>query len=928
MQSMQLLRTKLQRPRVPRHFVPRPRLVERLDQGSQGPLTLVCAGAGYGKTTLVSAWIEGPTMGRGGVTPPLPSAWISLDERDSDLNIFLRYFIAGLRTMFADACPATFSLLQATRYPPFEVLSATLINEIAALPQDFILVLDDYHLITGAAVPELLGEFERHWPPPMHLVLLSRHMPVLSLASWRAKGQLTEIRARELRFTPDEATAYLGQALRRPLSQTAIELLERRTEGWIAGLQLASLSLRDAEDPEGLVAGLSGQDAGFAEYLAHDVLAHLPAAIVSFLLQTAILDPFCVALCEATVSSEDPEWNARPCIEWIERHNLFVSSLDSRKEWYRYHQMFRDVLLPRAVAELGSDRVTDLQRKAAAWFAHRGVVDEAVRFALAAGDHELAADFVAQGLSDVLNREDRPTLERWLGYFPDEFVQDHLVLLIVRGFSLFLSWQVGALARLLPHAAALLESESAAATAGTEPGALRGCLAVLSAFVAYLGNDVDATMAHSREALALLPETWLFARSGGVLFQAFAMQINGQWQEAVRLTIESYEGLGDRANVYALRHLQGLSLVYYRQAGDLEQVVQTGRRLAKEAKSSGLSLLHSWGDLLVGLAHYQRNELADARQCFARLLDLRYTANIGALRDAVQRLALIHELAGEQDEAWAMVQLLSQLDLDQMGQEGDEMRALRARLWLMRGELESAARWADDFAAPVPDQAWPWHDPPHLIKARILLARGTAADVQAALESLAALGTVAERSHNVRLLIEVLALRALVLGAQGQACEARDALLAALELARPGGFLRAFLDLGAPMKEALSQLAAQKDLPTLPTVHRILAEYGDQSAGPAPGGQEVAHPMQVSKAGPAASVIGGRQPLVEPLSPRELEILMLLRDPMSAKEIARKLCISYQTVKRHTSNIYGKLAVGKRWDAVTKAEALGILPPR
>ena len=379
----------------------------------------------------------------------------------------------------------------------------------------------------------------------------------------------------------------------------------------------------------------------------------------------------------------------------------------------------------------------------------------------------MAASFVAQGLCEALNREDRPTLDRWLGYFPDAFVQDRLDLLIVRGFSLFLSWQIGPLARLLPHAAALLEQESGMATAGAEPGALRGCLAVLSAFVAYLDNDVDGATASSRAALALLPEAWLFARGGGVLFQALAMQISGQAQAAVRLLIESYESLGDRESVYALRHLQGLCMVYYRQAGDLEQVAQIAQRLAEAAERSGISLLHSWGYQNAGLAHYQRNELAAARQCFARLLDFRYTANIGALRDGVQRLALIHEIAGEQAEAWAMVQFLSQLDLDQMGHEGDETRALRARLWLMRGELESAARWADDFAAPVPDQAWPWHDPPHLIKARILLARGTAADVQSALELLAALGEVAERSHNMRLLIEILALRALALDASG-----------------------------------------------------------------------------------------------------------------------------------------------------------------
>ena len=450
----------------------------------QGPLTLVCAGAGYGKTTLVSSWIESLAAGNAS-TAPVPAAWISLDERDSDLGLFLRYFTAALRTMFPDACAETISLLRATRQPPFDLLCATLINEIAALPQEFILVLDDYHLITGAAVPDLFGEFERHWPQPMHMVLLSRYTPVLSLASLRAKGHLTEIRMRDLRFTRDETAGYLELLLRKPLGQRAIELLERCTEGWIAGLQLASLSLHNAENPEGLVAGLSGLDAGFADYLTDDVLARQPAAIVWFLLQTAILDRFCLALCEAAISSEEG-WNARRCLAWVEQHNLFVNALDSHDKWYAYHQLFRDVLLQRAMAELAPDRVSALQRRAAAWFAHRGQVDEAVRYALAAGDREMAAGFVAQGLCEALNREDRPTLDRWLSYFPDGFVQDRADLLIVRGWSLALSWQVGSLVGLLPRAAAVLEQESRMTAAGTESGTLRGCLATLSAFVALI----------------------------------------------------------------------------------------------------------------------------------------------------------------------------------------------------------------------------------------------------------------------------------------------------------------------------------------------------------------------------------------------------------------------------------------------------------
>ena len=310
MRTMQLLQTKLQRPRVPRQFVPRLRLSERLDQGSEGPLTLVCAAAGYGKTTLVGAWIES-LAARNPPATREPVAWISLDERDSDLGIFLRYFVAGLRTIFDDACPATFSLLLATRQPPFDLLCATLINEITCLPQDFILVLDDHHLIGGTAVPDLLVELERHWPPPLHLVLISRHMPALSLDALRAKGRLTEIRARDLRFTADEAATYLAHALRTPLSRPALELLERRTEGWIVGLQLASLALRETENPEGLLAGLSGSSAEFADFLAYDVLSHQPAAIQSFLFQTAILDHFCVALCEAVISVEE-EWSALP----------------------------------------------------------------------------------------------------------------------------------------------------------------------------------------------------------------------------------------------------------------------------------------------------------------------------------------------------------------------------------------------------------------------------------------------------------------------------------------------------------------------------------------------------------------------------------------------------------------------------------------
>ena len=353
MRRTELLQTKLQRPRVPRQYLPRPRLIERLDQGAQGALTLVCAAAGYGKTTLVSSWVETLlTMKNSKPAPPV--AWLTLDERDSDLGLFLRYCISALRVIFPDACPATSGLLRATRKPPFDLLCAAIINELACLPSDFVLVLDDHHLIRGTAIPDFFSELERHWPQPMHLVLISRHVPALSLASMRAKGQLTEIRARDLRFTPDEAAEYLRKGVRRPLSRPGIELLERYTEGWIAGLQLASISLRDADDPERMLANLTDLQVEFVDYLANDVLSRQPAPILSFLFQTAVLESFSVALCTDVVRSEDPEWSPWRCIDWIDRHNLFITALDSKKVWYRLPPDVSDGASPACHGRVGT----------------------------------------------------------------------------------------------------------------------------------------------------------------------------------------------------------------------------------------------------------------------------------------------------------------------------------------------------------------------------------------------------------------------------------------------------------------------------------------------------------------------------------------------------------------------------------------------
>ncbi len=406
------------------------------------------------------------------------------------------------------------------------------------------------------------------------------------------------------------------------------------------------------------------------------------------------------------------------------------------------------------------------------------------------------------------------------------------------------------------------------------------------------------------------------------------MQARGQGSAAVRHLIDSYGMLGDRATPYALRHLQVLSFIYYMEGEDLDLLSQTAQKLSEESETRALPFLQSWGLLMHGLAQYQLNELADAKQTLARLTAFRYTGNLGALRGGTSQLALILQSMGEEHEVEDQMKLLRQLDLDQFGRESDETRSLDARLALMRGDWHGACRWADGFAAPVPQVAWPWQDPPHIVKARILLARGAETDLREALEILDELHERASRSHNVRLQIEILALRSLVLDAMQRTADALSALQAAVDLARPGGFVRPFVDLGSPMREALSRLARREDVRLLPTLRAILGQFGGQATGAAPGGGARMDSTGDDGGQPVSGFDPDLIPLVEPLTARELEILRLLPEPLAGKEIARQLHISYQTFKRHSINIYGKLGVNKRWAAVARAEALGLLPPR
>jgi LuxR family maltose regulon positive regulatory protein len=920
-QTQLLLQTKLHRPRVPHDLVERARLLEGLNAGIDHPLTLVCAPAGYGKTTLICSWLDSLASNRDEEASPLPSAWLSLDEDESDLNLFLRYFIAALRTVFAEACEETLMLLQAGQQPPETFLYTTFCNELAKLRDDIILVLDDYQFIHGKAVNGLLVELARHWPKPLHLVLISRIDPTLPLTSLRAKGNLREIRTQDLRFTPEETATYLSQAQFIRLSLPTLDLMEERFEGWPAGLHLAALSLRSAGSQESVQLALSNENANITGYLVDEVLTHQFPAIHSFLLKTSILDRFCAALCEAVVGEIDTSWNVRACLDWIERSELFLISLDNRREWYRYHHLFQQFLRQRLSAEIAPEEKNNLHRRALAWFEEHGLIEEALQHALAAGDLDLAARQMTAGLRDVINRVDRPTLERWLHLLPEEVIQRQPGLLMIKAWALQFMWRLDLQAQVLKQIEELLDSGAGVSLPADNLQLLRAEILLFGAQQAYFGNQPMRAIDCCQQALALLPLSWTFGRGAAMLFLGISMQASGQAVAAERLLLDEYGSHGDKTDTFALLVLESLCYIYLH-TGQLEQARQTAQLLVQGSTRSGIAFMRSLGEWFLGIVCYQRNEIEAAVQHFARIVENRFTAQVTHYRDAVAGLALIDQIQGRHSDAWQMVESISQYDLEQRGSEDTRTRSLRARISLLQGDLEGAGRWVDTLTDPPLDQPLLWLEEPQVTRVRVLVSRGGEIDLRLAIQILDVLDEITVRTHNTRYRIEILALRALALdaGAQRAARETSQAdtmLIQAIDLARLGGFVRVFVDLGKPMQEMLRQLVNQGE--SVENIHHILAAY------PKDDKNLESRENQVMPAHHSSLANGN---LVEPLTHRELEVLALLRGPSSIKNIARVLNISYQTVRRHTANIYGKLGVNGRWNAVARAEELNILPPR
>lgn len=892
--SVNLLQTKLYAPRLRPSLVPRPRLIETLKQGLTGKLTLISAPAGFGKTTLVSAWLQ--QLDR-------PVAWLSLDAGDGELARFLAYLIAALQTVFPDAGKRPLALLQSPSPPPANFVLTELLNEITAVPEQLLLVLDDYHLLDAPAVDEALTFLLDHLPPQLHLVITTREDPTLSLPRLRARGLLTELRAADLRFTVAETAVFLQQTMGLNLTEAQIAALEARTEGWIAGLQMAALSMqqRTTADLDQFVANFTGSHRFVMDYLVEETLLHQPDAVRTFLLATAVLERLNGPLCAAVTQMS----GAQEMLESLERQNLFVVPLDEQRHWYRYHHLFAEVLQAHTQAKRPELTIMSHQR-ASRWFAKQNARHKAIDHALAANDFELAAEQIELAWRSMDRSFQEVKWLKWVQTLPDTLVRTHPVLSAGYGWALLDTGQFAAAESRLQDAEQWLENPSSdmVVVDRREFEALPATLSAGRAYLSYGKGDMASTKQYAQKTLALLPADDHFYR--GVPTVTLGM---AQWAEGEMLAA------ADSFDV-AIGHFLRADNLLFAVSGMvvLAQIkVRLGKLLeAIEINQQALQLIAQRDKPLFGsIAVLHRN------LCQILCEQGELEAAWHHLNQSAKQSEQAGELEGEHRHevakatlAWAAGDLATaeeHLDrataIYRLGRMAEyaPIEAIKCRIWLVQGELSRAQDWATQHNLSATDEPAFLREYEHLTLARLYMAyyrrnkkRTLLEDTFSLLNRLLQSARAEKRTGSE---IECLLLLALAEDAQRNRQDAMTHLANSLRLAQPQGYMQLFVREGAPLADLLKTAVSHNIATSYAT--RLLSAFGETAVQ--------------------------QQPLVDPLSERELEILQLIAAGLKNKEIAEQLFISLNTVLYHNKNIYGKLGVRKRTVAVSKARELGLV---
>jgi len=877
--------TKIHIPLPHPTLVERPRLIEHLNQGCQAKLTLISAPAGYGKSSLVSEWTH---------ENPFPVTWLTLDKLDNDVARFIKYFVAALKRFKSTFGDTILPLLESPQIPSHQNLLGGIVNELSSLDGPHILVLDDYHVITNRTVHELIKFLIENLPSQIHLMILTRSDPPFSLSRLRARGQLVEIRATELKFTQTEAESFFNNIMKIGLSNADVNAFEERTEGWITGLQLVALAMQgfNTKQIAEFVNAFTGSHFYIVDYLVEEVLSHQPEVIREFLLRTSILDQMTGSLCNQITGRDDSQF----ILEKLEQENLFLIPLDDERQWYRYHHLFADVLSSR-LKSLSPDLLPKLHISASEWYKENGLIPDAISHALEAADTEKAAELIEQNSLALLMRGEFTTLLSWIENVKVS-ADEHPWICIYAAWAYTLS---GKLDQVEPW---LIKAADGAAGSRPPNDDLLGHEAAIRAYAAASRGDAQAAISFAQRALSHLPETNQVIRSVVTMTLGTAYRLKGDSGKACQ-ALESAAQLGHQAgNLYLeLGAKSGLADIFYGQ-GKLHQAYDTYDELLQVATGPDGQRLQAAGMTYAGLAMiaYEWGRLTTSEKYVGLAIEFcKKWGNITQLAGSYvmqSRLLLAEGKLHDAQHALNSAESLSHT-YSLVPRADSWLKAFRVHLWLAQGNLEAAGRWAESYySLDLADEFSYVREAEYAALVRVQIAQKRCCE---ALDGISKLLVGAEAIGRTASLIELYVLRAVALQAVGNTAEALDALERALEIAQPEGYVRVFLDEGPLMFELL-RYAGSRGIESH-YVAKILSEVKQESDLP----------------------LHEQQPLIDPLSDRELELLQLLADGLSNQEIAEQLIIAVGTVKAHTVSIYRKLNVNSRMQAVARARDLRLL---
>ena len=892
--SDSLVSTKLRPSQARPKLVARPRLIERLNREAGRKLTLVSAPAGFGKTTLLSKWCESRADEGHSV------AWLTLDKGDNDPVRFLSYLVAALRSIEEGIGEGVLAALRTPEPPKLEALAGALVNEMAALPNGLDLVLDDYHVIDSEAVHRAVTFLLEHLPEGMHLVISSRVDPPLPLARLRARGQMAELGAADLAFTEKEAGSFLKGVMELNPSAEDVAKLEGRTEGWIAGLQLAALSMRGREDVSGFVEIFSGSNRDVLDFLAEEVLESQPEAVREFLIATSVVERMSAPLCDTLTGSNDGD----EMLQRLERENVFVVALDDERRWYRYHHLFADFLRGRLGRE-SPGLAAELHLRASAWYEENDSTPEAIGHALSAGDYERAARLIEQGIPGALRRGEFPTVLRWLEALPTEAKRRRPRLLPRHAVALTLTGSSDDVEPLLGEAEKIAQT-----TAKQDRRFLLGYAAAVRSWRARLRGDVPGAVEYARLALSLLPEEDLDQRSFAASNLGFALRITGDLAAADEALAEALKIARAADHTYGMLSTMVWRARVQMELGRLRQAEDSFGRALRFVAERGVGLLPAAGIAHIGIGAllYERDELEEAERELEE--GIRLAERAGEVGNLVWGYVTLSQTKRARVDEEGALKMAREAERVARSSGADLQLAIAVawmtRLRLARGDLGGAAGQERAASANGAGNAGAARFAHLLTSARLLRAEGRHREALGLLEEPR---EETEASGRTGDLINVLTLQALALWEGSKRERAVGTLAEAMVLAEPEGYVRTFVDEGPPTAEILSAMFAAQQRgsldPPVPAhyLRKLLVVLERDSAHP-------------------ASPVGG---LPEHLSGREHEILQLVAAGKSNRRIAQELYVSVGTVKTHLNNLYRKLGVRSRTQAVARARELKLI---